>query len=84
MFFLLAALALTPGCFHRTKNSGAIATQTEEELKQRWVAKRMSELQAGGVADPREARRQAVEEFRKKYEYAGVAQAPDRVGGGTP
>ena len=78
---LLAALALSAGC-HHAKHQAGIAAETEETLKQRWVAKRMGELQASGVSDPREARRQAVEEFRQKYKYAPSAAAPDLVGGG--
>jgi 1,2-phenylacetyl-CoA epoxidase catalytic subunit len=78
---LLAAIALSAGCHHGKPQPG-VATETEETLKQRWVAKRMGELQASGVNDPREARRQAVEEFRQKYKYAPSASKPDLVGGG--
>ncbi|HEU5081480.1 MAG TPA: hypothetical protein VFT72_19865 [Opitutaceae bacterium] len=81
IFVLLAALALSAGCHHGKPQAG-VAAETEETLRQRWVAKRMGELQASGVTDPREARRQAVEEFRQKYKYAPSASAPDLVGDG--
>jgi hypothetical protein len=61
-----------------------IAGQVEESFKTRWVAKRMSELQANGTApDPRDARAIAVDEFKKKYEYTAVAKKPDPVAGNT-
>jgi len=80
---LLAALFLS-GCFSFTKTP-PIAGQVEDSFKTRWVAKRMSELQATGAAtDPREARRIAVEEFKKKYEYTAAAQKPDPVTNANP
>lgn len=84
---LLVAVLLVggAGCFHRSKPSPEIATTVEQEFKQRWIAKRMGELQASGVSDPREARRQATEDFRKKFEYLRTTSQPDpSVGGPTP
>ncbi|MBK9990301.1 MAG: hypothetical protein IPP19_06105 [Verrucomicrobia bacterium] len=80
---LLAALSLG-GCINFTTPK-PIAGEVEESFKTRWIAKRMSELQAtGATADPREARAMALDEFRKKYEYTGVAKKPDPVAGSTP
>jgi hypothetical protein len=85
-FLLLLSVVLAGGgCFHRTpKPNPNIATEVEEQFKQRWIAKRMAELQANGVTDPRLARLQAAEEFRKKYEYMKAGQQPDPVAGGRP
>jgi hypothetical protein len=78
LFVLLAALSLG-GCFNITKPK-PIAGEVEESFKNRWIAKRMGELQASGKAtDPREARAIAVEEFRKKYEYTEISKKPDPV-----
>jgi len=83
---VLAALSL--GCSSKPKPpkpNPAIATDVEEGFKTRWVAKRMGELQASGAAtDPREARRMAVEEFRKKFEFTSAASKSDPVGGASP
>ena len=82
---LLSLAVVFGGCLHRSKTpTPEIAADVEESFKQRWIAKRMAELQASGVTEAREARRQATEEFRKKYEYIKSAQTPDRVGGPTP
>ena len=81
---LLAALFFS-GCFNFTKPK-PIAGEVEESFKTRWVARRMSELQTNGTApDPRDARKIAVDEFKKKYEYTAVSQKPDPVtSGSTP
>lgn len=79
LFVLLAALTLNGGCFNITKPK-PIAGTVEESFKNRWIAKRMGELQANGkAADAREARAMAVEEFKKKYEYTAVSKKPDPV-----
>ena len=44
----------------------------------------MDELKASGVSDPRAARLQAVDEFRKKFPYTGVAGKPDPEMGTSP
>jgi len=79
LFVLLAALTLSSGCFNITKPK-PISGEVEESFKNRWIAKRMSELQTSGKAtDPREARAIALEEFKKKYEYTAVSKKPDPV-----
>lgn len=74
-------LGLGGGCFGRSKPNPNIAADVEESFKQRWIARRMSELQASGVTDPRQARMQATEEFRNKYEYINSARVPNPVAG---
>jgi hypothetical protein len=80
---LLSLLAITvlasSGClFHRKgrkpKESSAIATETEKEFHQRWVAKRVSELAAQGVTGAA-ADQQAEIEFRTKFPYALPAKS---------
>lgn len=84
-WLLLFVMVGLGGCFNRSKaRQPEIAADVEESFKQRWIGNRMTELQASGVTDAREARRQASEEFRKKYEYIKSAGSPDRVGGPTP
>ena len=78
---MLSLVVLSGGCFGRNKPSPTISADIEESFKQRWIAKRMSELQAGGMNDPRQARIQATEEFRGRYEYIDSARAPDPVTG---
>jgi hypothetical protein len=80
---LLAALFFS-GCFNFTTPE-PISGKVEDSFKTRWVARRMTELQANGTApDPRDARKIAVDEFKKKYEYTRAAQKPDPVAGSTP
>ena len=80
---LLAALCFS-GCINFTKPK-PVAGEVEESFKTRWVAKRMSELQASGTAsDPRDARTIAIDEFKKKYVSTSVAQKPDPVTNATP
>jgi hypothetical protein len=76
-------MVATSGClFHRHRQKApAIATETEATFEQRWVAKRQAELQAGGVKDAAEARRQAIDEFRKKYTYLDITHKPDPEAG---
>jgi hypothetical protein len=76
----LAAAALTAtGCrllskkSDQPKDSGAIASETEDSLKKRYIERRTSELVAQGLA-AEAARTQATEEFRQKYEYTGAAK----------
>ena len=62
------------GClFHRApkqpKEKPDIATGTEREFQQRWVAKRVADLTAQGVAAS-VAEQQATQEFREKFSYA--------------
>ena len=76
-------LGLGGGCFGRSKPNPDIAADVEESFKQRWIARRMAELQGSGVSDPRQARRQATEDFRKKYEDINSARVPDPVSGSS-
>lgn len=71
---LAAALLCSPGClFHRKsskpKETGAIATEVEQEFRTRWIAKRVSELAAQGVTGPA-AQSQAEQEFVTKFDFA--------------
>jgi len=80
---LLAVLSFS-GCINFVTPK-PIAAKVEDGFKTRWVAKRMTELQTNGTAtDPREARKIAVDEFKKKYEYTSAAKKPDPVAGATP
>jgi len=80
---LLAALFFS-GCFNFTKPK-PISGEVEESFKTRWVARRMTELQTSGTApDPRDARKLAIDEFKKKYEYTSVAKKPDPVTNSKP
>lgn len=79
---LLCSLVLTMVCLtgclgfgsknKKPKESNAIATEVEEEFKQRWIEKRGAELMAKGIS-PDIARAQAIEEFRLNYGYTSVA-----------
>lgn len=76
---LLLALivASCPGCLFSKKNpkpkeNAAVASETEQALKQRFVDKRVGELVAQGVATDA-ARTQALEEFKHRYGYTGAA-----------
>lgn len=65
--------------FTKTK---PIAAEVEESFKNRWIARRMGELQAAGkAADAREARVMALEEFKKTFEYTRVSKKPDPMSG---
>jgi len=74
----LATLATAPGCSSKPKPSPRVAAQVEESFRQRWIAKRMTELQTSGQApDARQARRIATDEFKKNYPSLSIAQNPD-------
>ena len=49
LLFTLPILAVAPGCFgsKKPKPNPNIAAETEESFRQRWVARRIAELQAG-------------------------------------
>ncbi|ATC63876.1 hypothetical protein CMV30_07900 [Nibricoccus aquaticus] len=80
---LVAVLALSAACSSKPKPNPAMATEIEDAFKQRWIAKRMNELSQAGVTDPRDARRQATEEFKQRYEYTNAAKKADPVGTGS-
>ena len=75
---ILAASSLClAGCLFskksgKPKESKAIASQVDEEFKQRWIEKRAGELMTRGVS-PDIARGQAIEEFRLNYGYTSAA-----------
>ncbi|MDR2674882.1 MAG: hypothetical protein LBC18_08455 [Opitutaceae bacterium] len=85
LFLLLVPFVLFTagtGCSSKPKPSGTLASDMEEKFKQRWIAKRMSDLQAAGqAADARDARRMAAEEFKQRFAYTTIAQKPDPVSG---
>lgn len=72
---LAGSVITTTGCtlFSRKarqqKESSAIATETEKEFRQRWVAKRVTELAAQGITGAA-AEQQADQEFQQKYDFA--------------
>lgn len=75
---LLLTVALSAGCLFSKKSatpkeSSAIASDTDENFKQRWVDRRTTELVARGtVAEA--ARTQAIAEFRAQYGFTSAAQ----------
>ncbi|MDR1009552.1 MAG: hypothetical protein LBM04_00185 [Opitutaceae bacterium] len=70
-----AALLSVTGCSSKPKPTPFIATEVEENFKQRWIAKRMADLQATKqAADANEARRVATGEFRQKFASTSVVQ----------
>jgi hypothetical protein len=67
-FFSL--LLLAPGCSSQAKPkpNPAIAAETENEFRLRWIARRMGELQSGPDAvEPRKAREMATKEFAERF-----------------
>jgi hypothetical protein len=82
-FLCLASILALTACSSKPKPNPAMATEVEQAFKARWIAKRIGELTQAGVNDPREARRQATEEFKQRYEFTNAAQKADPVGGGA-
>ncbi len=79
-----AAIISVTGCSSKPKPTPFIATEVEENFKQRWIAKRMADLQATKqAADAREARRIATDEFKQKFAATTAAQQPDATTGVT-
>jgi hypothetical protein len=71
---LATSVLMSGGClFHRKsrkpKESSAIASDVETEFRQRWVAKRVAELNAQGVSGAA-AQQQAEQEFGEKFSFA--------------
>lgn len=74
---LLPAAAFTTlaGCSSKAKQTPYVATEVEENFKQRWIAKRVSDLQATKqAANADEARRIATEEFKQKFAATSIVQ----------
>ena len=66
-----------PGCLFgkkhpKAKEQSAIAAETEESFRQRFVDKRSGELVAQGL-NAEAARAQALEEFKVRYVYTTAA-----------
>ncbi len=77
LFLLIPSLALWVGCSHsktpkKPKENPAIASQVEEEFKQRWIEKRGADLMALGLR-PDLARQQAIDEFNDRYGFTHAA-----------
>lgn len=71
----VAAIFSVAGCASKPKPTPLIATEVEENFKQRWIARRMAELQASKqAADARDARRIATEEFKQKFASTSIVQ----------
>ncbi len=71
---LAATVVFSTGCVfskksRKQKESSAIASEVESEFRQRWIAKRVSELAAQGVTGPA-AQQQAAQEFQEKFSFA--------------
>lgn len=80
LIFLSLLVVASSGCLRlrKPKANPAIATELEEAFKERWVQKRVGELIASGAAtDGMQARRQALEEFKVRYEYTNAARKLD-------
>lgn len=61
------------GKSRKPKENPAIATQVEIEFHQRWMAKRVGDLTAQGVA-PAAAQEQAQKEYDQRFKYAQPEQ----------
>ena len=78
LLFVLALSSLClAGCLgskkdKKPKPSSAIASEVEENFKQRWIEKRGADLMTRGVS-PDIARAQAIEEFKLNYGYTNAA-----------
>lgn len=77
-FVVCAAVILSTGCSHfkksqKPKENPAIAADTDENFRQRFVDKRAAELVTQGVAADA-AKTQATEEFKARYGYTSAAK----------
>ncbi len=67
--------SLSAGCSGPDKSSRVLASELEEEFKERWVSQRVGELIASGAAsDGLQARRMALQEFSERFEYVRGVQ----------
>ena len=75
---LIVALLLSPGCLFskktkKVKENPAIAADTDEKFRQRFLDKRVAELTAAGRS-AEAALAQATEEFQVRYGYTHAAK----------
>ena len=78
LFAAFTTLVAATGCSSKPRPSPRVAAEVEESFRQRWIAKRMAELQASGKAvDARQARRMATDEFKLRFAFTSIAQNPD-------
>lgn len=75
---LTATLLLSPGCLFskktkKTRENPAIAADTDENFRQRFLDRRVAELTAAGQSADA-ARAQAAEEFKVRYGYTSAAK----------
>jgi hypothetical protein len=78
LFLLLIAATLVSGCFHfkkdrKPKENPAIAADTDENFRKRFIEKRTGELVTQGVSTEA-AQGQATEEFKARYGYTSAAK----------
>jgi hypothetical protein len=77
-FALFAVVTHLSGCSHfrkepTIKESSTIAAETDENMRQRFVDRRASELVAQGVT-AEAARTQAAAEYKARYSYTSSAK----------
>ncbi len=78
LFVLVLTSVCLTGCISwkkggKPKENKAVATEVEENFRQRWIENRAAELMNRGVS-PHLARTQAIEEFRLNYSYTRAAE----------
>jgi hypothetical protein len=73
---ILCAVIGLNGCHsHKPKPNPAVATEVEEEFKQRWVDQRVRDyLAQGKFKTDADARQQATTDFYLEYPYSTLAQ----------
>ena len=74
-----AALVLVTGCSHfkktkKPKENPAIAADTDENFRQRYIEKRAAEIVVAGGVTAEAAKAQAAEEFKTRYGYTSAAK----------
>ena len=71
----VAAFLFVAGCSSKPKKSPLVATEVESNFRERWIAKRASDLVATKqVADAAEAQRIATGEFKQRFASTSVIQ----------
>ena len=71
--FTLFGTVACHGFLHRKKVSNAPSADVANEYRQRWIAKRVGDLTAGGMSAA-EAESQASAEYAKKFTYLNVSK----------